>query len=138
MSLSPDLEDYIDLFESQPIWVDDGGWYYGAEFWLKQGSDELQITIAPDEAELDLVWTQHGRRRLVLSLKLVLDWQIDKRETSTQLIVRVNTGPRAFCGFDYCLVRIRPQIEVDCRMSWGPGWETGSNPTFATAQPSGD
>ena len=136
MSVSPNLEDYADLFESEPVAVSDAGWHYGAEFLVKQGHDELRVLIAPDEAQLDLVWTQQGRRRMALSLRMVVNWLIEKRGASTHLIVRVNTGPQALCHFDYCLLRIKPEIEVDCQMSWGPGWDTASNPAFQrTASP---
>ena len=64
---------------------------------------------------------------------MVVDWLIEKRGGAEHLLVRVNTGPNAFCGFDYCLVRVKPEIEVDCQMTWGPGWETGSNPLFRPA-----
>lgn len=97
------------------------GWYYGARFLVTCGSEELVVTLAPDEAELDIVWTQNGSRRLTLSLKGVVHWLIERRGAFEHLLVRVNTGAGAICRFEYCLVQIKPEFKVDCQMSWGSG-----------------
>lgn len=128
MSTSPKFEDYVELFGAEPVSVDAKGWYYGTEFLVKRGLDELHVTIAPDEAELDLLWTQDGRRRMALGLRMVVGWRIERPGASAHLIVKVNTGPNSVVGFDYCLVRIDPQIEIDCQMTWGRGWDPVANP----------
>lgn len=121
MSDRPQFEDYAALFESDPVWVHGDGWYYGARFLVTCGSEELVVTLAPDEAELDIFWTQNGSRRLTLSLKGVVHWLIERRGAFEHLLVRVNTGAGAICRFEYCLVQIKPEFKVDCQMSWGSG-----------------
>jgi hypothetical protein len=137
MSGRPDLQDYVAFFEAEPEWVHEQGWYYGVRFVVSRGDDELTITVAPDEAELVLIWKRQSRRKLALNLKMVVGWQIESLGASEHLIVRVNTGPEALCGFEYCLVRVKPHVEVDCQMSWGPGWEPSSNSALHGRRPSG-
>jgi hypothetical protein len=137
MSTRPDLQDYVAFFETEPEWVHEQGWYYGARFVVFRGEDRLTITVAPDEAELDLLWTRESHRRLTLSLKMVVGWQIESLGASEHLVVRVNTGPEALCGFQYCLVRVKPHVEVECQMSWGPGWAPGSNSALLGQRPTG-
>jgi hypothetical protein len=118
----PGLDDYISFFEAEPEWIHPQGWFYGARFKTLRDGDELVVTIAPDEAELDAMWLQRGERKLSLVLKMVSGWQLERHGDSEYLIVRINTGPTAICGFDYCLFRLKPRIEVECQMTWGPGW----------------
>ncbi len=121
MSVAPTLENFTDFFGVAPAWVAPEGWCYGARFVVQQGTDELTITIAPDELELDIAWRQSGATRLTLALRMVVMWLIERNGSKEQLLVRINTGPEALCAFEYCLVRLRPAIEVECRMKWGPG-----------------
>jgi hypothetical protein len=123
-----ELDDYIAFFEAEPEWVHPQGWWYGARFKAVRGGDELVVTIAPDEAELDVAWSQQGARKLAMTLKMVSHWEIEQHGDSEHLIVRVNTGPEALCGFEYCLFRLKPRVEVECQMSWGPGWPIPQNP----------
>jgi hypothetical protein len=118
-----DLDDFVDFFGGSPVWTAANGWYYGAKFLVEQGGETLTVTIAPDEAECTLSWTRQGRRLLALELRSVLGWKIEARESSRHLLLRVNTGPDALSSVDYCLIRVKPMIEVDMSMNWGPGWD---------------
>lgn len=126
MSIRPTLDDYIAFFEAEPIEIHDDGWYYGIRFAVSRGEDDLTIAVAPDNLEFDLEWKQKGLRRLSLRLKMVAGWEIQKRGTDEYLLLRVNTGPEALCSFDYCIVRLKPTIDVDMRMDWGSGWDPGT------------
>lgn len=137
MAAGPDIDDYIAFFGDVPQWVHEKGWYYGARFVVRSDDDELTITVAPDEAEMDVVLLRGRRQTLRLRLKMVVEWLIEMRGDARQLLVRVNTGPSAICGFDYCLVRLKPHLEVDCCMSWGPGWQPGSDSALPARRATG-
>src|SRR5262245_61268412 len=114
MSSGPELQDYVFFFESEPEWIHENGWFYGTRFVFRQHNDELIVTLAPDEAEIDLLLHRSGSSLLKLRLKMVVEWKIDRNKDSEYLLMRVNTGPAAFCGFEYCILRLRPSIEIDC------------------------
>jgi len=137
MSARPELIDFIAFFESDPDWVHENGWHYGARFAVARGEDRLSVTIAPDEAEFDLLWMRDGHRLLGLSLKMVVYWEIERRGNAEHLLLRINTGPDAICSFEYFLLRLKPNLEVDCRMTWGPGWPPASEPTKGGRRASG-
>lgn len=126
-SAKPDLADYVAFFEIEPEWVHASGWYYGARFSCWSGDDQVVATIAPDEGEFALTWSQQGRNKLSLSLKMVVHWEIERRARDEYLLLHVNTGPQALCTVEYCLIRLRPLVEVDWRMNWGPGWSPSSS-----------
>lgn len=133
MNSSPDLIDYVAFFEVEPDWVHASGWYYGARFSISRGDDQLVVTIAPDESVLSLAWSQSERRRLNLELKMVVGWEIERRENDEHLLLRINTGPQALCSVEYCLLRLKPSVHVDWRMGWGPGWPPGSSLKYDAA-----
>ncbi len=135
MSIRPNLDDYIAFFEAEPIEIHDDGWYYGIRFAVSRGEDDLIIAVAPDNLAFDLEWKQKGHRRLSLSLKMVAGWAIEKRGADEYLLLRINTGPEALCSFDYCIIRLKPTIDVDLCMSWGSGWDPSSNSALLTDAP---
>ena len=63
------LLDHITLFEIEPVWMHEMGWFYGARFQVLRGEDQLDITIAPDEMEYQLQWWQG--ERLLMSIQWV-------------------------------------------------------------------
>lgn len=50
-----------------------------------QGTDELSVTVAPDELELDIVWRQSGAHRLSLALRMVVMWLIERNGAKEHL-----------------------------------------------------
>jgi hypothetical protein len=135
MSIRPSLDDYISFFEAQPSEIHDDGWYYGVRFSVSRGDDDLIITVAPDNLEFGIDWRQKGYRCLTLNLKMVAGWEIVKSGMDEFLILRVNTGPDALCSFDSCIIRLKPKINVELHMAWGPGWSPSFNSTLHTNAP---
>ena len=135
MSIRPNLDDYISFFEVEPSEIHDDGWYYGARFVVSRGDDDLTVTVAPDNLEFGLEWRQKGLRRLALHLMMVASWEIAKHGADELLILRVNTGPNALCSFDCCIIRLKPTIDVELHMAWGPGWDPSSNSSLHTDAP---
>ena len=135
MNTRPVLFDYIRFFGAKPIETHDEGWYYGVRFAISLADDELLVTIAPDNMEFSLEWRQKGQRRLSLNLKMVSGWEIKKSGADEYLLLRVNTGPAALCSFDYCIIRLKPTIDVELLMNWDPGWLPGSNSALHTDAP---
>lgn len=113
MSTIPSLMDFELLFESSPVWVHEGGWFYGARFVIERGADCLVVLIAPDEAELSLKWLQGERVILELKLLSVTEWHIQRRKGSEQLLTKVS-GQRE----SLCLVTINPTVSVVYEAQW--------------------
>ena len=131
----PVLFDYIRFFGAKPIETHDEGWYYGVRFAISRADDDLLITLAPDNMEFALEWKQKGQRRLSLNLKMVTGWEIENGVGDEYLSLRINTGPAALCSFDYCIIRLKPTIDVEMLMGWDPGWPPSSNSALHTDAP---
>lgn len=132
MTASPVLDDYVIFFETEPSQIHANGWYYGARFDVSRGQDELVVTVAPDNATFNLEWKQNGARRLHLNLTMVANCEIFKRGSVEYMQLRINTGPEALCCFDYCMIHLKPTINVELVMNWGPGWPPNSEFTQQT------
>ena len=132
MSTNPNLDDYIAFFGSEPIRIHEDGWYHGAQFIVRRENEQLDVSIFPDDAELDIEWQQAGRRRLSMKLKMAVNWKIETRNSVKNLLVRVNTGSDALCSFENLILRLDPIFDADWEMSWDPGWDPSSAPEFLT------
>lgn len=108
-----ELQDYVALFESEPEWVHEQGWFYGARFSLKRGGDFLSVTVAPDEAEFCLEWRQEKRRLAKFNLIMVTEWRIERRGDVEQLLLSCALEREVFC-----IVTLRPEIAIEMITRW--------------------
>jgi hypothetical protein len=108
MSIKPDLLDYIVFFETEPEWIHEMGWFYGARFVTTRGEDTVIATIAPDDVKFSLEWKQADRSLLKFKLHTVSGWLIQIRNGKEQLFLDVTDGIGAFC-----IVTLKPNVTVE-------------------------
>jgi hypothetical protein len=113
MNERPELLDYVVLFESEPEWVHEMGWFYGARFVLRRGRDTIVATIAPDEAEFWLEWHQDGRRLINLKLVMVTEWLIQRLKGKEQLFLKATSDREILCT-----VTLKPEVSVEMEALW--------------------
>ncbi len=108
-----ELLEFIALFESEPEWVHDQGWYYGARFRLERGDETISATIAPDEGEFGVEWFRGDRRLAKFNLVMVTEWVVERRAEVEMLILKCSSDRSVFC-----VVTLRPQISVEIVSQW--------------------
>lgn len=113
MSGSYDLDNYIVFFESEPEWVHEMGWFYGARFSIANGQDIVLATIAPDEGEFSLEWHQAGRCLMKLKLVMVEEWLLQRVRDKEQLLLKARLDRKTLC-----VVTLRPEIAVELEVEW--------------------
>ena len=109
----PTLLDYVVFFETEPDWVNEQGWYYGARFSTQRGEDRIIATIAPDEMEFSFEWWQGEVCRLRFRSVLVNEWQIEASPQRELLRVSYNDDHVKFCE-----LRLKPHVQIDFAMTW--------------------
>ncbi len=113
MSDKPELLDYIWLFESEPEWVHEMGWFYGARFDTERGKDRIVATVAPDEAEFSLEWHQAERCLIKLKLVMITDWVIQRTAQSERLLL--NATPNRATLF---ILTLKPDVAINLESQW--------------------
>jgi len=113
MSDRPNLLDYEEFFESEPVWIHEMGWFYGARFVTTRGQDKVIATVAPDEAEFSFEWHQSDRCLIRLKLVMVTEWLIQVRNSKEQLILKTTSDRETLC-----IVTLKPEVAVELETQW--------------------
>lgn len=113
MSDKPSLLDYEDFFESEPEWIHEMGWFYGARFVTTRGQNTVIATVAHDEAEFSFEWHQSDRCLVRLKLIMVTEWFLQVRDSKEQLILKTTSDREALC-----IVTLKPEVAVVLEAQW--------------------
>ena len=113
MSTNPELLDFIVFFESDPEWIHDLGWFYGARFVASRGPDTLIATVAPDDAEFTLEWRQGERKLMHFKLVMVTEWLLETRGAKEQLVLKAALDRELFC-----VLTLKPEVNVHLEFQW--------------------
>lgn len=118
-----ELLDFVVLFETEPEWVNEAGWYVGARFVTRRDADHLTATIAPTDLEFDLLWIQDGVQRASLELTMVSDWRIERSAAFERLVLKVSRGRVSRDHeIEYpalVVIQFKPFVSIEWHMPWG-------------------
>jgi hypothetical protein len=113
MSNKLELLSFIEFFESEPEWIHEMGWFYGARFITTRGSDTVIATVAPDEAEFFLEWHQADRTLMKLKLVMVTEWVFQTLNGKEQLFLKATSDREAIC-----VITLKPEVAVNLEVLW--------------------
>ena len=108
-----ELLSFITFFESEPDWIHDMGWFYGARFITTRGPDTVIATVAPDDAVFSLGWHQANRILMKFKLVMVTDWIFQTINGKEQLFLKVTSDRETLC-----VITLKPEVAVDLEALW--------------------
>ena len=110
--MTPSLLDYFTFFETEPVWMHEMGWFYGARFRVLRGEDQLDITIAPDEMECQLQWWQGERLLMSIQWVSVSEFLLINTVASEKILIK--SAERCLLG----VLTLKPNIDLNIVMEW--------------------